>query len=249
MIKSFLIALQFLTVVPIKVSRVNSKELAGSAAFFPLVGLLLAMLLIGINNALSSLTVLRLSQDIILVVALVFLTGGLHLDGLSDTSDALLSRKPKEEMLNIMRDSHAGVMGVLSVTSVLLLKISFLYSINPLLKPAAILLMCVLGRWAMAFSMYLSPYARETGKAKDFIEGMNLRVIIFSSLIAFICSAFIWQFKGLSVLIVTGVFVWLGSKYLQKKLGGITGDTIGAVNELTEVLVLLVICLFGSLHA
>lgn len=242
-------AIQFLTVIPIRLNKVNAKELARAAIFFPLVGLLLGMILIGINNMLSTLAVLRLSQDIILVVALVFLTGGLHLDGLSDTTDALLSGKPKAEMLDIMRDSHAGVMGVLSVISVILLKISFLYSINPLLKPTAILLMCVLGRWAMAFSMYLSPYARQSGKAKDFIEGMNLRIIVFSTTIALILSAFIWQFKGLSVLIITGVCVWLGSKYLHRKLGGITGDTIGAVNEIIEVFVLLVACLFGGLHA
>jgi len=99
MLKSFLLAIQFLTVFPIKVSQINENKLAQSAIFFPLVGLLLGGFLIGVNNILYALNLQRLSIDIIIVISLVILTGGIHLDGLSDTLDGLLSRKAKDETL------------------------------------------------------------------------------------------------------------------------------------------------------
>ncbi|MEW6171180.1 MAG: adenosylcobinamide-GDP ribazoletransferase, partial [Candidatus Omnitrophota bacterium] len=191
--KSFLAALQFLTIIPIKIKNIEGNHLSRSLIYFPAVGLILGLILLGINKLLLFLNFAEFSLSIILVVSLIILTGGIHLDGLSDTFDALLSRKNKEEMLKIMRDSHVGVMGTLSIISVLLLKISFLYSIGISLKPISLILMCLLSKWGMVFSMYLFPYAREEGKAKVFIAGINLKIFILSSLIMLIPTFFIWN--------------------------------------------------------
>lgn len=243
MIKSFLLAVQFLTALPIKIKQFDESKLAQSLIFFPLVGILLGTILIWINNVLYSLNFQEFSLDIIIVIALIALTGGLHLDGLSDTFDGISSGKNKEETLAIMRDSHAGVMGISSVISIILLKIALLYSINAELKPIALLLMCVSGRWSMVFSMFLFPYARPEGKARAFIRGMNSKIFFFATLIAIACVYLIWNAKGLLILIIIACFTWIFGRIIRNKIGGITGDTIGATNEIMETVALLGVCL------
>lgn len=241
--KSFLLALQFLTIIPVKIKHVDERKIADSIVYFPLVGLLLGLILTGANRFSSFLGLEEFFINIILVVLLIILTGGLHLDGLADTADAFLSRKNKENMLRIMRDSRIGAMGVLSLVSTVLLKIAFLSSISVSLKPMSLLLMCVLARWALVLSLFLFPYARQEGKARIFIDGANLKLFILSTLIALCCAVFLWRIYGVLLLIVIAIVTAIIGKFITKKIGGITGDTLGATNEIIEVLTLVSICL------
>jgi len=243
---SFLLALQFLTILPVRIRKVSSSRLAWAPLYFPLVGFFLGALLAGINSLLFSLNFPQLSTDIVLVIALAMITGGIHLDGLADTADAFLSGKPKEEMLAIMRDPHIGTMGVLSMTSVLLLKISLLLALPASLKIASLLLMCVLSRWSLVLSMFLFPYARSNGKARVFIEGMNAKIFIISTVIACLLGFLTWQMRGLLVMAVVCAVVFLLGRFILRRIGGITGDTLGAVNELAEVAVLCVVIILGG---
>ncbi len=178
------------------------------------------------------------SINIILVIALVILTGGMNLDGLADTADALLSRKSKEEMLLIMRDSRIGTMGVLALISIILLKIAFLScGISP--KAISLLLMCILSRWSLVFGMFLFPYAREEGKARIFIEGITPKIFILATIITLIPVMAIWRIKGLLVFIIIGGVNYILGKTMCKEIGGITGDTLGAAGEITAGAVLL----------
>jgi len=240
--KSILLALQFLSIIPVKFSRVSEKEIANAMIYFPLAGLLLGLILTGENYFLLFLNFPQLTISIILVVSLVALTGGMHLDGLSDTADAFLSGRPKEEILKIMRDPHLGVMGILGLISVILLKIGLLYSVAGSIKTSALLLMCVLSRWSAVFAMFLFPYARNEGKAKAFIQGMNLKIFILSTIIALVCAFMIWQLKGLFIITIVATSAYITGKFINNKIGGITGDTLGAINELTEVIILFSIC-------
>jgi adenosylcobinamide-GDP ribazoletransferase len=240
---NFLSALQFLTIIPIKLRVLKEEKLCSSMFYFPLVGLLLGMALVGINSILLKLGFEQFATSIILVVILTGLTGGLHLDGLSDTSDALLSAKSREEMLTIMRDSHIGAMGALAIICIVLLKISFLSSISANLRPISLILMCVLGRWSMVFSMFLFPYARKEGKAKAFIEGINFKILISAALMALACVFFTGRIKGVFIFMIVTAAAYLIAKFINHKLNGITGDTLGAINELTETLTLLSICI------
>ncbi len=237
----FLLAIQFLTVFPIKIKRINDKDLAGSVKYFPLVGLLLGLFFAGLNKSLLILNFPEISANIILVVALVIITAGMHLDGLSDTADAFLSGKPKEEMLAIMRDSHVGVMGALSLISIILLKIGLLSSVSTSLKTIALLLMCVLSRWSVVLSMFLFDYARQEGKARAFMQGMNLKIFVFSSIIVFVLAFSIWQMKGLFALLIVAGCTYLGGRFASRKIGGITGDILGATIELMEIVTLLTV--------
>jgi adenosylcobinamide-GDP ribazoletransferase len=240
---SFLLAFQFLTIVPLKVKDISKRRIVGSLVYFPLVGLFLGGLLLGTNEALTIFSFSPLALNTILVIVLAIITGGIHLDGLCDTADAFLSGKPKDEMLAIMRDPHIGVMGVLSLISVILLKIGLLSSLSPAVKTNALLLMCILSRWSVVLAMFLFSYAREEGKAKIFIQGINLKIFILSSILALSCAFAIWQTKGLLTLLVISGCVYLGSKFISRKLGGITGDTLGATIELAEIIVLFTVCI------
>jgi len=247
MIKSFLLALQFLTVIPLRIKNVDDKSVAHSLIYFPLVGLFLGLLLAGMYKLLLFLNFPPFASSMILVVTLIILTGGLHLDGLSDTADALLSRKGREQMLEIMRDSHAGVMGVLTIISVLLLKIAFLYSIATQFRPVALVSACVLSRWALVLPIYLFPYARAEGKAKAYIQGVNLKILLLSTGLALACALFLWQLKGLYIFVIVVAFTYLAGKFINKKLSGITGDTLGALCELNELVVLLTVFILTGL--
>lgn len=240
--RHFLNALQFLTIIPIASKKaVDENKLAQAVAFFPLIGLLLGLVLAGVNQLFSLAPLEPLLVNVILIVLLIIFTGGLHLDGLADTFDALSSRKDKPEMLRIMRDSHIGTMGVLSLISVILIKLSLLCSLGDPVKSASLVLMCLLSRYSLVFSMFLFPYAREEGKAKVFIEGTNPKIFSLATIITLACVVILWQIKGLLSFVLVVFFVFLIGKFIVKKIGGITGDTLGAVNELAEVFVLLII--------
>lgn len=245
---SFLLALQFLTIIPVKIKHINEKQMSESMVYFPFVGVLLGLILAVSDKLLYFLNLGTFATNTILVILLVVLTAGIHLDGLADTADAFLSRKSKDDMLKIMRDSHIGVMGVLSLISIILLKISFLSSISISLKTVSLVLMCILSRWVLVFAMFLFPYARQEGKAKIFIQGMNFKIFILATIIALICVVTIWKIKGLIILGIIAISAYIIGRFINNKIGGITGDTLGAINELTEVIVLFSICILERIN-
>jgi len=243
-LRYLLIALQFLTILPIKIkSEIQETDFGVSLLYFPLVGLLIGLILAGMNNLLFILNFKELSVNIILIVALAALTGGMHLDGLSDTSDAFLSGKSRDEMLAIMRDPHIGAMGAISIISILLLKVGLLGAVAAPLKTTALLLACVLSRWSSVLAMFLFSYARKDGKARAFMQGMNLKIFTFSSITVLVFAFAIWQLKGLLTLLIVAGCAYLGGKFVSRKIGGITGDTLGAAIELTEIVTLFAVCI------
>lgn len=234
----FLLAVQFLTIIPLKIRNVGDKQLAWSMVYFPVAGLLLGMVLAGINYGLGMLGMNPLSSVMILVVSLIALTGGIHLDGLADTLDAFLSRKNKEEMLAIMRDSHAGVMGVLGIVSAVLLKIALLFSFRNSLLPLALILSCLVSRWALAYSIFLFPYARKEGKAGVYFSGMTPKIFTLCTIITLACLLIFSGLSGLIIIIICAAGIYLFGRFSCRKIGGLTGDVLGAINEIAEILVL-----------
>ena len=241
--KRILLALQFLTIIPVRLKNIKNKDLAGSIAFFPLIGLILGCILAGAITFGKYINFPDIGLSAIIVVLLAILTGGIHLDGLADLFDALGSRKNREEMLAIMRDSHIGSMGVIAIAGALILKTTLFLSLNAPLQIRPIILMCVISRWAMVFLMYRFPYARNEGKAKIYLEGMNMKIFMLATVFTLIVSFLAAQIQGLAVIGITAIVVYFSGKYLTKKLGGITGDVIGATSEITEILCLFIVCL------
>lgn len=237
MMKQFLIALQFLTILPIKIKSQISREYFGqSLAYFPLVGILIGILLAIISIIFNYLPHLVLGA-IVLVISII-ITGGIHLDGFADTCDGFYGARSKEEILAIMRDSRIGVMGTIGVACILLLKFSLIVSIpqNHLWK--ALILMATFARWAQVLACYSSDYARENGKARFFIEYASLKGVIIGGLLTFTLFLLLVNVKGVLLFLLAYAVVFLFIKYIKKKIDGMTGDTIGATSEIAEIAVL-----------
>lgn len=240
--KGFLFALQFLTIIPVKMEQAEDRRIKEAIIYFPLVGLLIGLVLTAADRLLSCLNPGQLCINTMLLILLALLTGGLHLDGLADTFDAISSGKKKEEMLKIMRDPHIGTMGTLSLFLTVILEIVLLSAISIDSKRSSLLLMCVLSRWSMALAMFLFPYARQEGKAQAFFKNTNFKNSSLALAITLFLIVTLWQLKGILILGASALGTYLAGKFISGKIGGITGDTLGAMNELVEVIVLFGIC-------
>lgn len=230
--KSFLTALKFLTIIPLPGGDENFEK---SISFFPVVGLFLGLILAGINLMLSGFLP-ELALKIVIIVALTLLTGALHLDGVADTFDALAASGNREHKLKIMRNSHVGAVGATGVTCILLLKLAGLSSIPSESLPTALILMPVLGRWALAAACTFSSYAREEGKALVFMKGNNLYSFVLASVFTFAVSLVLLRWERILTLAFIAVSTFLLIKFFTRIFGGLSGDTLGTVNESIEVL-------------
>ena len=240
--KDFLQALSFLTILPVgRLPAPGEKELARSMAFFPVVGLLIGLLLAVAYFLLSFL----FSKSFVLWLTLgwlTFLTRGLHLDGFSDTIDGLAAGGPKEKILEVMRDSRIGALGVVGLILLIGAKYLALNEITGPSIPDSLMLMTVLARNSMVWVCYRSPYARSGGGlAKPFAENLTARGMILSSICAFGIGLLLWQLKGVLVFIGIGLFSLAFRFLCLRKLDGVTGDILGAANELSELLCLLLL--------
>ena len=166
--KRFISILQFMTRIPINIDTGFDEEFHKTITYFPLVGLVLGVL-IYIIGLVSGIFFDSFITSIIVTLALVILTGGLHIDGLGDTFDAIYSYRDKERMLEIMKDSRLGTNSLLAIMFLILLKIGFIYSIinNNLLW--TVIFMPVVARLGVIVMMYKTVTPRENGMGNLFI--------------------------------------------------------------------------------
>lgn len=239
--KKFLIALQFLTILPLKVKEIKNREFGKSLTYFPLagavIGLILALSLYVFSSILPHIVV-----SLLILIILVVVTGGIHLDGFADTCDGLWGSHPRQESLKIMRDSRIGVMGVLGLILLLLLKFSLFYSSPHFALGKILVVMATLGRWFQVLACYLSRYAQNEGKGKYFVEYVEKKEFFLSTLFSLAITVFVMRTKGFILFILSIIAVWPIIDYIKRRIGGMTGDTIGAVGEISEVIIL-----FGGL--
>ena len=240
MLNSFRLALSFLTVLPVYKKMASTEELARSVSYYPLIGLLLGLMSAGINFMLHRLG-LTIAADVLAIVSIIVLTGGLHLDGLMDTADGLLSGKNRERQLEIMKDSRVGAMGVLALSILLLLKVTFLYELKFDLKLTTLVLAPVAGRWAMVYAITRYPYARASGGLGSCLKQAGPFQFIVASFILVVTCIGLSGLKGLVIIgtILLAAMMITGTIY--KCLGGMTGDTYGATGELIETWSIFVI--------
>jgi adenosylcobinamide-GDP ribazoletransferase len=240
----FWTALQFLTILPSPRRReITAENFGQSLAYFPLVGLLLGVILLGLNFGLA----LFLPSSVVnalLVASLVLLTGAHHLDGLIDTFDGVMAGKSKEERLAIMSDSKVGAFGIVAAILILLLKYVSLSSATIL---PALLLMPTLSRWTMVSIMSAFPYAKTSGMGLAFKQGANWKRLTVSTVIALAVAVIVLQIQGLALIAALWLVIFGIASYFRSRLGGLTGDSYGAINELAEVAVLLLIIVIWRL--
>lgn len=233
---TFLAGFRFLTIIPVPWScEQDGRFFKSSLFFFPLIGLFIGAFCSGVVALCSSFLPAALTVLLGLLL-LAAISGGLHLDGLADSFDGLLSSRPRERALEIMRDSHIGAMGVIGLIFLILAKFAALLTLPQGTMIQALLLMPLIGRTAIVLSMALLPYARKgTGLGLLFYSSSSRRVAA-SGLLFAILAVLLVSFEA-SILIFLGLLLTVGffSWWSFAKLGGATGDTLGAVCELSEL--------------
>lgn len=243
--KHFSIALQFLTILPVKIKAgIKDEDFGRSLLYFPAVGLLIGVIL-SITSHIFSFMPLAAQGAIVLLIS-VLITGAIHLDGFADTCDGLSVSHSKKKALAIMRDSRAGAMAAIGIVMILLIKLSFIMSVPPYHMGRSLIMMSVFSRWSQVFACYVSDYARKDGKAKNFISYAGKKEVIPGAIFVFILFLALSGPSGILIFALSCILTGLFIRYIKKRLGGMTGDTIGATNEVAEVIVLLFIIIFSG---
>ena len=234
--KRFLAALQFLTIVPLT-GGLNPGErvLGGSLPFFPVVGLLIGGIVALADFALGLLFPVAVTS-VFAVVLMIAASGALHIDGLADTADGFFSSRPREAILAIMKDSRSGPMGVVAIVSVIALKIALIASVAGPWRWWVLLLTPLAGRCAFLVHFALLPYVRPEGGLAGVFHRNRSRGHIFWALAVLLCVGYL---TGRLPGLIAGGCAFLGALVLAAysfwKIGGLTGDTLGAACELTEL--------------
>ncbi|MGL4207927.1 MAG: adenosylcobinamide-GDP ribazoletransferase, partial [Candidatus Adiutrix sp.] len=177
---------------------------------------------------------------IAVVVFMIILNRGFHLDGLADGADALLSHKSHEEKLAIMKDSHQGTFGVLAIVLNVLLKTQLISALL-LIAPQLLIIWPVAGRLTASVVAVRSEYIRsEGGLGRYMVEGSTHRDLFYAALFSLIVGLF-FGFLGVAAMVFAAFVGFFLTWFWRKILGGITGDLLGASIELSEVFVLLLL--------
>jgi adenosylcobinamide-GDP ribazoletransferase len=236
-------AFTFLTIVPVLTKRVREEADFGRAtAFYPLVGGIIGGLLVLLFLMTDSIWT-AFAVNVLIVAGWAILTGGLHLDGLSDTADGFLGGKSREEKLAIMKDSRIGAYGVIAICLALFLKVALLGEISGLRFIDALLLAPILGRWTMVLliQFYSTSSTSVLGQlVKQHSGWLEFTVATATALLAAIL---LFQLWGLIIFLFLAATCAIIGNLVTNRLGGLTGDIYGAACEISEILVLLFISL------
>lgn len=235
-IKRFLLIIQFLTRIPVNIQiEIEEDDFGKGVVFFPLVGLIIGAVSGSIYYVFS-----RFSYGLVPIIfsmlSGVLITGALHIDGLADTCDGIFSARNKERMLEIMRDSRIGTNGAIAIIFDFMLRIAILNLFNEKQALLAILVAPIVSRTLTAIIIYTSTYARaEGGLGKLFIGKVSLGVASLAVAIGLVLTYISLGFYGLIAFILSLIVVIIFRAHVYSKIGGITGDVLGAANEISEI--------------
>jgi adenosylcobinamide-GDP ribazoletransferase len=249
LLKGFLLQMLFLTRVPLPVHiKFNDRAFARGVIFAPLIGLCIggisagAYILVGLldNRTLAVLAAL---------MAEIASSGGLHLDGLADTCDGFFSNRDRDGILRIMKDSRLGTNGAIALIILILLKFVMLVSIPANQLIACLLVMPVLSRLTIAWIAGISAYAGKDkkGVAYGLVKNAGAGEIAGATAVSLLIGVLAIGFAAVPLSAAMVLFAFLIMIYARKKIGGITGDVIGALVESSEIVFLFGILILARL--
>lgn len=242
----FWTAWQFLTIFPGPSTRdEKGRGLGSSLPWFPIIGLILGGILLGLDQ-LFDLFLPPFLNSALLLVTLVILTGALHLDGFMDTCDGFAVKSSAADRLKVMADSRVGGFGVAGACCLILLKFASIVSLPEDLRAVGLLLMPVLARWSVAYAILAFSSARKGGLGDLFKERTGWMMMPITTLIALAIAAGFLTWVGPVLMVSVWIIVFLIAKGLSSRLGGLTGDTYGAIIELCEVAILIAVVIIGE---
>lgn len=242
--KTFILALQFMTRIPIDINLdVKREDFKKTVKFFPIIGLI-----IGLFEASIYLVCFRIFSEsmaaFFTVLSHLFITGGIHIDGLSDTVDGIFSGRSKDRILEIMKDSRVGTFGSLAIVFLILGKIISISDIPHHLRITTIVLAPIISRTMNIFLMYNRKYARQQeGMGDMFIGVIDKTEFNIALFLGIIISIIIGRLNGVILFVLCFIFTLCFRNYIENKIQGLTGDILGASDELNELLIYIISCL------
>lgn len=256
--KGFFLLMSFMTRLYVPKVEYDEIKLGKAMKLFPIAGFIIGLFLYFTAFLFFRFTYSINLAIIFVILVEIILTGGIHLDGLADTFDGIFSYRSKQKMLEIMKDSRIGTNGVLALIMYFLLKFFLLQTIAQILGLEYFLYVVfsypIVARLCSVVSCASAPYARASGMGKTFIENTNFSSIMISFFLTLVLTQlplllqnfslnlyFIMFISFIIIFIIMMLISYLFSKLMTKKIGGITGDTLGALLELSQLLYMLLI--------
>ena len=246
--KRFIGLLQFMTRIPVKADVGFDEEFHKSIVYFPLVGFIIGL----ISYIIGQLAIRVFDPfltSILIVAGEVILTGGLHIDGLGDTFDAIYSNRDKEKMLEIMKDSRLGTNSLLAILFLVLIKIGLLNALMCRNLMCLIIFMPMISRLSVIVMLYKTVTPRKVGMGNIFIGkatlGMFITAIAYTIVIVGCVAKFLFGSSYINIIklllsiVAVMLFDQLFKKHIYKKIDGVTGDILGCTIELNELVFLL----------
>lgn len=249
MVRRFLVALQFLTKIPVNIhlteEDLSPSNMANTLILFPLVGLMLGLFLVGFDYLIRGLQFNPLLQNSLLFSFYILLTGGLHLDGYMDTVDGLLPAVSPIERQKIMKDSHIGAFAALLLVLLLLVKVGLFMELTGTIRYPALFLLPIFSRWSLVLAATFFKNPKQEGLGHLFSQGMDKKKLFQSTLLLLplwvILSPQVFLLLPL-LLLSTQILGW----WITSRIQGLTGDCYGFIHELNEILILLFLILRGG---
>ena len=243
-LRTFLFAWQFLTAIPLSRSTHDAtpEELAASMSWYPFVGCLLGAVLVTADLFLGRVFSTQVTS-MVLMLLLVVLTRGLHQDGLADMVDGLAGGRTVQARLAIMKDAHIGAIGATGLFVALGLRYAGLNAMPAGEHIGLLIGMPVVGRWAMVVGAFHVTYARsEGGLAQPFLAHLSwLHLWLATVTAGIVLTLLLGPWLALGCLLIGVALIRLFSLWFHRMFGGVTGDLLGATNEVAEILFILIV--------
>ncbi len=247
----FVLNLQFLTRIPVPVKiEYSDRAFAAGSVFAPAIGLLIGLVSVCVYLLFGFMDKRPLAL-LLAMAAEITVTGGLHLDGLADTFDGIFSYRDRSRVLEIMKDSRLGTGGAIGLVLALMLKYVMLASLPDRYIVPCLAAMPVLSRMTIAWSAGLSPYARKDDKtmAAGLVRNTGLIEIIISTTLAVVIGVLLLKLAIVPLALIVIAFTLILVLYMKFRIGGVTGDVIGAVIELSELMFLFSVIILDKLYS
>ncbi|MDP5275210.1 adenosylcobinamide-GDP ribazoletransferase [Chengkuizengella axinellae] len=258
---AFISSLQFLTRLPIPINiPYERKIIQRSVVYYPIAGLIIGLFLLILSKYLPH-VLPAAPAAVFICIFWIISSGGLHMDGLMDTADGILSYRSKDKMLEIMKDSRVGAMGVIVFVCSLFFKTALLFSLLDSDPQTALLTYLIFipiwSRLMMVWAARLYPYARQEKGFGTEVSRIPFSYAVLATGNALMSSLFMYGLliKDVSwsedfiimlfLFLISGITMWGIAHVLNRKLGGLTGDTYGAINELVEIVLLMSLVIYG----
>lgn len=238
---NFLLMIQFLTRIPVNISLPCEKDnFRRASIFFPVIGLVVG----GIQWVVYKLLVNIIPIDAVIIIILivgVIVTGAIHIDGLGDTCDGFFAFKGSDRIIEIMKDSRIGTYACIAMVMDLLLKYTLFSFIVPKFS-VAIIAVPMISRCSVLFLGFKGKTAKSTGTGNFFIGNVGIAQFIIGLVITLGVLALLMTPRYIVILLIAALVLSLiFNLFCEKRIGGLTGDTLGANNELVEILTLILI--------